>query len=209
MEVTSASKVILFYLSTYTIFCISSIYSADNTGNSLENQENYDDLLESTNDIQNPRTINSEELQYWKSNIQNEIGSLLAYKSNNLPLQSERLVLEERDNKPAANLPLRFGRGSEDGIARSIPNLPQRFGRYVPARANIQSLANLPQRFGRSSHGERYTQSLATLPQRFGRETPLQRLQYGTKPYLQDLQNPDDDRLQSLSYSYEPNQKPV
>ncbi|OCT74095.1 growth hormone-releasing peptides [Xenopus laevis] len=200
MEMISASKVILFYLSSYAIFFISSICSAENTGNSLENQD--DDLLEPTDDFQNQRTINSEELQYWKSNIQNEIGSLLAHKYNNLPLQSERLVLEERGNKPAANLPLRFGRGSEDNIARSIPNLPQRFGRYVPARANIQSLANLPQRFGRSSQGGRYPQSLANLPQRFGRETPQQRLQYGMKPYLQDVKNPEDDRLQSLSYSY-------
>eukprot|EP00079_Xenopus_tropicalis_P016636 XP_004915743.1 PREDICTED: pro-FMRFamide-related neuropeptide VF [Xenopus tropicalis] len=203
MEMISASKVILFYLSTYAIFFISSIYSAENTGNSMENQENDDGLLKPTDDIQNPRTINSEELQYWKSNIQNELDSLLAYKYNNLPLQSERLVLEERDNKPAANLPLRFGRGSEDGITRSIPNLPQRFGRYVPAKANIPSLANLPQRFGRSSQGGRYVQSLATLPQRFGRETPLQRLQYGMKPYLQEVRSPDDDRLQHLSYSYE------
>ncbi|MEE6511969.1 hypothetical protein FKM82_018880 [Ascaphus truei] len=200
----SASK-ILFSLCTFAICISSSVGSDGSSVTNLESQEKYDDFLESREGVQNQRNLNSEELRQWRSYGIDEMRPPIMNKCNNLPIPFERHFLEERGVKPAANLPLRFGRASEDKIAKSVPNLPQRFGRYVSAKANFQSLANLPQRFGRSSYGGRFIQSLATLPLRFGRATHLQKLQYEINSHPLEIQQPeeDNDRIQSMDYDNE------
>ncbi|XP_075067359.1 pro-FMRFamide-related neuropeptide VF [Mixophyes fleayi] len=194
-----------FPLCTFSILFAFSICSDEYTTTNLESQEKYDDLFESREDFQNQRNANSDEYQYWRPNSISEMSSPIMSKYGSLPIQFEREYLEERGLKPAANLPLRFGRASDDKIAKSIPNLPQRFGRYISGKANIQSAANLPQRFGRSQYGGSFRQSLASLPLRFGRAAHSQTLLYKLSSHPLEVKNPDedDDRRQAVSYDYE------
>ncbi|KAG8442992.1 hypothetical protein GDO86_011711 [Hymenochirus boettgeri] len=193
----TTSKIAVLYLGMYAMLFTSPISSTETSVTNLKSQEKYDELQEPVDEIHNPRSVKSEELQFWTSNIQNELSELgypVVYKYNDSPLQHERVVLEERDTKPAINLPLRFGRSPEDTVSKSIHNLPQRFGRYISERANVQSLANLPQRFGRSFTNGHSVKSTAAMPLRFGREIPLQRLRYEMNPHIPGLKNSEDDR---------------
>ncbi|CAI9623795.1 unnamed protein product [Staurois parvus] len=140
----------LFTLCTFlTLFAFSTCFEETKATN-LESQETYNDLFESKEDFQNERNVNSDEYLYWGSNSLNDMNRF-----SSLSMQPEREFRQERNLKPAANLPLRFGRASDDKmaksipnldkiIAKSIPNLPQRFGRYLSGKANVQSVANLP-----------------------------------------------------------------
>lgn len=154
--------------------------------------------LQSKEDFPNERNVHSDEYRYWGSNSINDIN-----RYNRLSMQPENEFLQERSLKPAANLPLRFGRTSDDKIAKSIPsfdkiaksipNLPQRFGRYLSGKADVQSVANLPQRFGRAQNSDHFVHSLATLPMRFGRTLHSDRLQYEMNSHPLEFKNPEED----------------
>ncbi|CAH2282655.1 pro-FMRFamide-related neuropeptide VF [Pelobates cultripes] len=200
MEMFYASKILFFILGISPIFFSSSV-CLDETAMNLESQEKYEDFFESRDDIQNRRNVDSEELKFWLPDGFNEISSAILNKYSQLPVHLERQFLEERGVKPAANLPQRFGRGSEDKVTKSIPNLPQRFGRYLPRKANIQSATNLPQRFGRSLFDGRFPQS----PLQFVKATHLQKQQYETNPQTLEVKMPEEDteRIQSVNYNFE------
>ncbi|KAM3927649.1 pro-FMRFamide-related neuropeptide VF [Leptodactylus fuscus] len=196
----SSSNIMLFSLCSFSILFAFSVCSEETTATNLESQEKYSDLFESREDLQNQRNINSNEYRYFGPKILSDMIPAIMSKYSSFP------ILEERDLKPAANLPLRFGRASDDKVGKSIPNLPLRFGRYIPGK-NIQSAANLPQRFGRSQYGGHYVQSFATLPLRFGRTTNFQRLQYDKTSHLPEVKNLDEnnERSQTMTYDYEQN----
>ncbi|XP_063778080.1 pro-FMRFamide-related neuropeptide VF [Pseudophryne corroboree] len=194
----------LFSLYTFSILFAFSICSDETAMTNLESQEKYDDLFESREDFHNQRNANSAEYRYWRPNSVSEMSAPIMSKYSSVPIQLDRELLEERSLKPAANLPLRFGRASDEKIVKSFPNLPQRFGRYLSGKANIQSVANLPQRFGRSQYGGNFHQSLASLPLRLGRATRLQRLQYKLSSHPLKVKNSDvDDRREAATYDYE------
>ncbi|XP_077350048.1 pro-FMRFamide-related neuropeptide VF isoform X1 [Lithobates pipiens] len=204
--------IMLFTLCTFlSLFAFSTCFDETKATN-LESQEIYDDLFESKEDFQNERNGNSDEYRYWGSNSINDIN-----RYNRLSMQPENEFLQERSLKPAANLPLRFGRTSDDKIAKSIPsfdkiaksipNLPQRFGRYLSGKTNVQSVANLPQRFGRAQYSNHFVHSLATLPLRFGRTPHSDRLQYEMNSHPLELKNPEEDsdrkKIQAMTFEYE------
>ncbi|XP_068094373.1 pro-FMRFamide-related neuropeptide VF [Hyperolius riggenbachi] len=187
MVMFSVRTIMLFTLCTFTtLFALSTCF--DETTTNLGSQEKYDDLFESKEDLRNQRNMNSDDYWYQRSSSINGVN-----KYSTSAMQPEREVLLERNLKPAANFPLRFGRASDDKIAKSVPNLPQRFGRYLSGKPNIQFAANLPQRFGRSQYGSHFVQSLATLPLRFGRTAHSDRIQYETNSYPDGLKSPDED----------------
>ncbi|XP_069815811.1 pro-FMRFamide-related neuropeptide VF [Dendropsophus ebraccatus] len=162
----SSCNIMLFSVCTFSILFAFSLCSEETTATNLDIEDKYDDLFESREDFQPQRNINSNEYRHLVPKSLSDMTPPLKYSSfPNLG----REFLEERGLKPAANLPLRFGRASDDKVGKSIPNLPLRFGRYIPGKASIQSAANLPQRFGRSQSVGHFLQSFATLPLHFGR----------------------------------------
>ncbi|KAM4027588.1 pro-FMRFamide-related neuropeptide VF [Anomaloglossus baeobatrachus] len=191
----SSSNIMLFSLFSFSILFGFSVCSEETTAANLESQEKYEDLFESREDFQNRRNINSNEYQYLGPKGLSEMS-----KYSSFPI-IEREFLEERDLKPAANLPLRFGRASDDKVGKSIPNLPLRFGRYIPGK--IQSTANLPQRFGRSQYGGHLVQSFASLPLRFGRTPNFQRLQHDKSYHLPEVKHRDENNERSQIWTYE------
>ncbi|XP_018431611.1 PREDICTED: pro-FMRFamide-related neuropeptide VF [Nanorana parkeri] len=204
LDILTIRTTMLFSLCTFlTLFAFTTCFD-ETTATNLESQEKYDDLFESREDFQNERNGNSDEYRYWGSNNKNDMN-----RYSSLSMQPEREFLHERSLKPAANLPLRFGRTSDDKVAKSIPNLPQRFGRYLSGKANIQSVANLPQRFGRSQYSNHFAHSLATLPLQFGRTAHSDRLQYEINSYPLEMKNPEEDsdrkKRQAMTFEYERN----
>ncbi|XP_044151568.1 pro-FMRFamide-related neuropeptide VF [Bufo gargarizans] len=185
---------------SFSILFAFSVCSEETATTNLESQEEYDDLFESREDLQNQRNINSNEYRYLRAKGLSDMTPAI------FPIL-EREFLEERGLKPGANLPLRFGRASDDKAGKSVPNLPLRFGRYIPGKASMQSTTNLPQRFGRSQYGGHFLQSFATLPLRFGRMTNFQRLQYDKNTHLPEVKNLDEnnERSQTMMYDYERN----
>ncbi|XP_053571706.1 pro-FMRFamide-related neuropeptide VF [Bombina bombina] len=188
-------------LGVFAIFFASAVCLDENSVTNQESEEKYDNLLESREDINN---INSEEVNYWRSSGLKEI-STPTFNKYTFPIQLERAFLEERDIKPSVNLPLRFGRASADKVAKSVPNLPQRFARYLSGKARFQSAVNLPQRFGRSIYGGHFVQPLSSLPLRFGRTPHFQTQQYDVtvRPLEINKLQEGDNRLQSMSYDFE------
>ncbi|KAG8573134.1 hypothetical protein GDO81_012300 [Engystomops pustulosus] len=181
----SSSNIMLFSLCSFSILFAFSVCSEETTVTNLESQEKYDDLYESREDLQNQR-INSNEYRYFAPKSLSDVTPEIMSKYSSFPIL-EREFLEERDLKPAANLPLRFGRASDDKVGKSIPNLPLRFGRYIPGKSGLQSATNLPQRFGRSQYGGHFVHSFAALPLRFGRTSNFQRLQYDKNSHLPEV----------------------
>ncbi|KAG9476243.1 hypothetical protein GDO78_003024 [Eleutherodactylus coqui] len=202
----SSSNIMLFSLCSFSILFAFSVCSEETTAANLESQEKFDDLFESSEYAPHQRNINSNEYQYLRPKNLRDMTPEILGKYSSFPML-EREFLEERGLKPAANLPLRFGRASDEKVVKSIPNLPLRFGRYIPGKTNIQSVANLPQRFGRSQYGGHYVQSFATLPLRFGRTINFQRLQYDKNSHLPEVKNLDEnnERSQTITYDYERN----
>ncbi|XP_072269555.1 pro-FMRFamide-related neuropeptide VF [Pyxicephalus adspersus] len=204
MGTLTIGTIMVFTLCTFlTLFTFTACFD-ETTATNLESQEKYDDLFGSKEDFQNERNVNSDEYQYWGFNSINDMN-----RYSSLSMQPEREFLQERSLKPAANLPLRFGRTPDDKIPKSIPNLPQRFGRYLSGKANIQSVANLPQRFGRSQYSNRLLHSFATLPLRFGRTPHSDRLQYEMNSHPLELKSPEEDnerkKRQAMTFEYERN----
>ncbi|XP_073437485.1 pro-FMRFamide-related neuropeptide VF [Dendrobates tinctorius] len=191
----SSSNIMLFSLCSFSILFAFSVCSEETTATNLESQEKYEDFIMSREKLQNQRNMNSNEYQYLGPKRLSEMS-----KYSSFPVL-ERQFLEERDLKPAANLPLRFGRASDDKVGKSIPNLPLRFGRYIPGK--IQSAANLPQRFGRSQYGGRLVQSFASLPLRFGRTPNLLRLQYDKSYHAPEVKRPDENNERSQIMTYD------
>ncbi|KAM5158293.1 pro-FMRFamide-related neuropeptide VF [Mantella aurantiaca] len=196
MGILTIRTIMLFTLCTFfTLFAFSTCID-ETAATSLESQEKYDDLFELRENFRSERSGNSDEYQYWGPNSVNDVN-----RYSSLSIQPEKEYL--RSLKPAVNLPLRFGRTSDDKIAKSItnldkvaksiPNLPQRFGRYLSDKANIQSVANLPQRFGRSQYRNNNGHSLATLPLRFGRMAHSDRLLYEINSQPLEMKNPEED----------------
>ncbi|XP_073532657.1 pro-FMRFamide-related neuropeptide VF [Phyllobates terribilis] len=198
----SSSNIMLFSLCSFSILFAFSVCSEETTASNLESQEKYEDFFTSRQDLQNRRNKNSNEYQYLGPKRLSEMTPPVMSKYSSFPIL-EREFLEERDLKPAANLPLRFGRASDDKVGKSIPNLPLRFGRYIPGK--IQSAANLPQRFGRSQSGGHFVQSFASLPLRFGRTPNFQRLQHDKSYHVPEVKHPDENNegSQIMTYDYE------
>ncbi|XP_075684767.1 pro-FMRFamide-related neuropeptide VF isoform X2 [Rhinoderma darwinii] len=201
----SSSNIMLFSLCSFSILFAFSVCSEETTATNLDSQEKYDDLFESREDFQNQRNLNSNEYRYLGPKSISDMNPSVMSKYSSFPIL-EREFLVERGLKPAANLPLRFGRASDDKVGKSIPNLPLRFGRYIPGKTSIRSATNFPQRFGRSQYGGHFVQSFATLPLHFGRTTNVHRLQYDKISHLPEVKNPDEDNeSQTMTYDYERN----
>ncbi|CAN2389796.1 hypothetical protein PRIEUP_LOCUS6724 [Pristimantis euphronides] len=202
----SSSNIMLFSLCSFFFLFALSACSEETTATNLESQEKYEDLFESRENVPLQRNINSNEYRYLRPKSLSDMTPAIMSKYSSFPIL-EREFLEERGLKPAANLPLRFGRASDEKVGKSIPNLPLRFGRYIPGKTNMQSAANLPQRFGRSHYGGHFMQPFATLPLRFGRTTNFQRSQYDKNSHLPEVKNLDEnnERSQTITYDYERN----
>ncbi|XP_056374379.1 pro-FMRFamide-related neuropeptide VF [Hyla sarda] len=202
----SSSNIMLFSLCSFSILFAFSVCSEETTSTNLEIQDEYEDLFESRENLQPHRSINFNEYRYLVPKRLSDMIPPVINKYSSFPIL-ERELIEERSLKPSANLPLRFGRASDDKVGKSIPNLPLRFGRHIPGKASIQSTANLPQRFGRSQSGGHFVQSLATLPLRFGRTNNFKRSQYDNNYQLPEVKNSDEDneRSQAMTYDYEQN----
>ncbi|XP_078520505.1 pro-FMRFamide-related neuropeptide VF [Lissotriton helveticus] len=179
MEILLMSRLLLLTLATLAL--ASQILGLEDTGRShLYGEEgDEEDFPESNEDIfeETQRSANSGE--------ENEVGvrnmvkmsvplvHRIPHASANLPLRFGRAFLEEAKSSPAFYSPLRYESAFDERIRKSVPNLPQRFGRYLASKRSIQPLANLPQRFGRAPSAGQFIQSLANLPQRFGRSIDL------------------------------------
>ncbi|XP_069588558.1 pro-FMRFamide-related neuropeptide VF [Ranitomeya imitator] len=196
----SSSNIMLFSLCSFSILIACSVCSEETTATNPESQEKYEDFIMSREDVQNLRNMNSNEFQYLGPKRLSEMTSPVMSKYSSFPIL-EREFLEERDLKPAANLPLRFGRASDDKVGKSVPNLPLRFGRYIPGK--IQSAANLPQRFGRSQYGGRLVRSFASLPLRFGRTPNLLRLQHDKSYHAPEVKRPEESNERSQIMTYD------
>ncbi|KAJ1100364.1 hypothetical protein NDU88_005450 [Pleurodeles waltl] len=176
-----------------TLLLASKILGLEDTGRfHLYGEEgDEDDFSESNEDVfeETQRSVNSgEEKEVGVRNMVKMSVPLIhrmPHASANLPLRFGRAFLEEAKSSPSFYSPLRYERAFDERFPKSVPNLPQRFGRYLASKRSIQPLANLPQRFGRAPYAGQFIQSLANLPQRFGRSIDLHKLSNFVSTYSQ------------------------
>ncbi|XP_006162460.1 pro-FMRFamide-related neuropeptide VF [Tupaia chinensis] len=137
MEIISSKLFILLTLATSSLLT-SNIFCTDELMMSnLHSKENYDKYAEARGypKGEKERSLNFEELKDWGPKnvmkMSTPTGNKMPHLAANLPLRFGRTTEEERSFRTMANLPLRFGRNMEVSISRHVPNLPQRFGRMT------------------------------------------------------------------------------
>ncbi|XP_055974677.1 pro-FMRFamide-related neuropeptide VF [Sorex fumeus] len=135
MEVISSKRYILLALAMLSLLTSNSFCADELMMPSLHSKENYHKYSEPTRAPMGEKETNHnfEQLKDWGPKNANKMSSPTVKKMQpsaaNLPLRFGRTTEEERNAGERANLPLKFGRYMKEGISRRVPNMPQRFGR--------------------------------------------------------------------------------
>ncbi|KAI5250854.1 Pro-Fmrfamide-Related Neuropeptide Vf [Manis pentadactyla] len=101
----------------------------------LHSKENYDKYVEPKGDPtgKKERSLNFEEIKDWGpepiTKMSTPTVNKMPHPAADLPLRFGRTTEENRSPGAIASRPLRFGKNTKESISRHVPNLPQRFGR--------------------------------------------------------------------------------
>ncbi|XP_004418962.1 PREDICTED: pro-FMRFamide-related neuropeptide VF [Ceratotherium simum simum] len=170
MEVISSKRLILLILATSSLLT-SNIFCADElTMSNVHGKENYDKYSKPRGDPkgEKERSLNFEELKDWGPKNAIKITpsvNKMPHSAANLPLRFGRTTEEERSTGAMANLPLRFGRNTEESISRRVPNLPQRFGRTTAAKSVTKTLSDFLEQSIHSPSANELPYSMSCQPQ--------------------------------------------
>ncbi|XP_069318504.1 pro-FMRFamide-related neuropeptide VF [Eulemur rufifrons] len=151
MEIISSKRFILLTLATLSLLTSNFLCADELMMYNLHSKENYDKYSEPRGHQkeEKERNLNFEELKDWEPKNVIKMSMLavnkMPHSAANLPLRFGRTTQEERSTG-VTNLPLRFGRNVKASISRCVPNLPQRFGRTTTAKSVSKTLSDLCQR---------------------------------------------------------------
>ncbi|XP_053465223.1 pro-FMRFamide-related neuropeptide VF [Nycticebus coucang] len=171
MEIISSKQFILLTLATSSLLTSNILCTDELMISNLHSKENYDKYSEPRGypKGEKERNLNFEELKDWGTKnvikMSTSMVNKMPHSAANLPLRFGRTTEEEQSTGAIANLPLRFGRSRKASISRCVPNLPQRFGRRTTGKRVSKTLGDLCQQSIHSPSASELLHSMTCQPQ--------------------------------------------